>query len=1261
MDIVVLVLLVIPIMLLVLGGWVGWALRGARMRRNHRIHPRHVPPPDEIYQQGFLAGRADALQDVAEGRVGGDAGSRVPGHSGIGERSGGGAFLPTAGGETVPTASPAGVVRSAPGGAGEGALPTPPAEGAAGAGLPTAADPVPSAEQIAAEKAARDLRNINVALYSASVLFVAAGGLFTLAAVPGVARAATISVVVALFYVGGLVLHSRLPRLRPAAVAFAGTGLALLPAAGLLFGVLTGQGSAAWFGTAVIGTAAYLLAAVRLNSRVVAFLALPFFLSVALSSVSLLGGALIWYFTCSIAVAAVLAVLLRFAPSLLPQLLARVVVETHRLLTPLALLASLALGSLLTDTDRAVLWGVAGTYYAGVLTLLTTHRIQHLSLLRIVGTVATAFTLTAAGVSGAWVVLVLTAAVALQLVVMLVRREQVVSFLGAGLDPGEGRSPGESPERAASLYRLDTVCSFWLASTGGLLSAALGWSSLVGLADPASRPDPLLPILLLLVLGMVCAVRAGGRWELSVLPGIALGLVPLGPEPWRTEVVLLLTAAYLVARAVGSSDAQRSRFVLGARAVATVLVPVVVLVHLPQAGPAGTGQLAALSFLVALTANVVVEVLPPHRDRAYREWILSVAAGVGLLVAVGLAGSADGGGLVRTGLWLAVAMGLAVTLSSVPSARARDGRPVTAPARSSGGGSRPRVMARVLEAAAPVSLVVVGLAGAPHWFGFRSYEALLALTVAHAALMAGRHRGRIRRGAYLLGAQLSFSALVAVISRDHGLSAHAVLVVLALTVAAQETVRVLLRRRLGDTGLQSSSAWLSIGALAVLPFVQLALPDAPRLDVVVVHLVLLAGVSILLFIVQRKDGAAYPVLYAAAALVAVLRGVLPTAGEGWLPEAPLTASTATLTALGAVAALTALRLRSGRRRVILPSRVGAVLFLTEATFLSVTGGTPWDQVLVAATTAAAAFAWSRREALAWLDAGGTVAVILAVTLWVTDIVASSVGRRPGDLVLLLLGAGIAAALLYLLRLVLPRGNAPVLRGRLLGATGLGWTAIVALLAMMPDTSAVAGASGLAVVAVLGVLEIPAGRRGPYGEGAFLVTALAVQRIAWLVLDGMDLFWAAQWWVVALAVLSGYSYLSTGRRMRGREAVGSAGLPGAIRHRGVIWLTGAALILSGSGLATVLGGSAGAQVWALCGHIALLVTGVALSRRSFSSWGAVGIFLALLWFLRGFTFILLAVAALLLLAFAIWKLNGQTRATPTEEPDREHAPGSHSPR
>ena len=88
-------------------------------------------------------------------------------------------------------------------------------------------------EAAAARKAKRDQQNINVTLYVASLLLVAAGALFVGTSLPALFRFVGIWFITALFYVSGMVIHSRVPRLRPAAVAFVGTGLALIPVTGL--------------------------------------------------------------------------------------------------------------------------------------------------------------------------------------------------------------------------------------------------------------------------------------------------------------------------------------------------------------------------------------------------------------------------------------------------------------------------------------------------------------------------------------------------------------------------------------------------------------------------------------------------------------------------------------------------------------------------------------------------------------------------------------------------------------------------------------------------------------------------------------------------------------------------------------------------------------------------------------------------------------------------------------------------------------------
>jgi hypothetical protein len=135
----------------------------------------------------------------------------------------------------------------------------------------------------------------------------------------------------------------------------------------------------------------------------------------------------------------------------------------------------------------------------------------------------------------------------------------------------------------------------------------------------------------------------------------------------------------------------------------------------------------------------------------------------------------------------------------------------------------------------------------------------------------------------------------------------------------------------------------------------------------------------------------------------------------------------------------------------------------------------------------------------------------------------------------------------------------------------------------------------------------------------LVLVLAVQRLHAVAAGWIDPFWALQWWVVAGTLVAAYEFV------RGRE------------QRGTIVLAVAASGLSRSGFGTIILSDADKQVLALLGHGGLLVAGVMLSRKLFTVWGAVGIALALLWFVRGFTFLLVAVAALAPLASAVWTL------------------------
>lgn len=202
----------------------------------------------------------------------------------------------------------------------------------------------PTPEELQAEKERRTLKNLNALLYVGSFLIVAAMALFVTLTMPATVKLVSLAAVIAAFYIAGLSLHARVERLRPAALAFVGTGLAILPFFGLALTSLGGVStSVAWFATSVIGIIAYGVAAVRLQSQLVSFLTMAFILSFALSSVSTLGLGMMWYFIVLIGVSLVLNTIHYLAPKSIPQIFTQPVEQTAKIATPVTLIASLVL------------------------------------------------------------------------------------------------------------------------------------------------------------------------------------------------------------------------------------------------------------------------------------------------------------------------------------------------------------------------------------------------------------------------------------------------------------------------------------------------------------------------------------------------------------------------------------------------------------------------------------------------------------------------------------------------------------------------------------------------------------------------------------------------------------------------------------------------------------------------------------------------------------------------------------------------------
>jgi hypothetical protein len=238
-----------------------------------------------------------------------------------------------------------------------------------------------SPEQLQAEKAKESLKNFNILLFMGSLLLVAAGAAFVAAAMPNSVKLFGVWILVLTFYSAGMALHYNSERLRAAAVAFIGTGLALVPFAGVALHQLGEVDPAvAWCVTSLIGLIGYFFAAIRLQSQVVSYLTLAFVISLASSFTESVGVPLVWNFVVIIGIGLVFNMVAIVKPNWVPKLFAKPIEQSGQIVTPVALVASLFLYNRMSLFSYEIVFGVATLHY--VVTWLQTRRAEYEAIVR---------------------------------------------------------------------------------------------------------------------------------------------------------------------------------------------------------------------------------------------------------------------------------------------------------------------------------------------------------------------------------------------------------------------------------------------------------------------------------------------------------------------------------------------------------------------------------------------------------------------------------------------------------------------------------------------------------------------------------------------------------------------------------------------------------------------------------------------------------------------------------------------------------------
>ncbi|MCP8998375.1 hypothetical protein NFC73_01310 [Pseudarthrobacter sp. RMG13] len=512
---------------------------------------------------------------------------------------------------------------------------------------PTAPVPPRIPPQSPAERQARrekrDRQNINITLYVASLLLVAAAALFIGTSLPPMLRFAGVCAVTALFYGAGFVLHARVPRLKPAAVAFTGTGLALVPVTGLaLYNFALHHGPSAWLITSLIGTAAYVAAAVRLESRVLVYLSFTFVASTAFSGVSILGGALVWYFAALIAVAVLLTGIALTRPRWLPPVYVRPLLVLHPLVVPAVAVAATCVPLQVDKAEYALVIGMCGVYFALMAAVPGRFRLINFYAARAALTVAAAveiWHLTGRGTDALLAAGVLFAAQAVGLAFLSARltgwfHQQQPGSSGAGNSPNAAGGRWQVDAWATFALQLAATTAFSIQETAVGVFRAMGGNGSVA----AATTVPLwVPVALSLVTGMVLAAKWAGRAEWAPVAALVLaGMVSPSMGAWPLAGMLLAAAGFWAIRGVFAAGDFRGRLVLGSRLALTWAVPVAAAAVMDD-GP-GRAEASVFALLLALVCQ---QLLTAFLERAgvrtlAPEATLGVFGAGGALVLVGM-------------------------------------------------------------------------------------------------------------------------------------------------------------------------------------------------------------------------------------------------------------------------------------------------------------------------------------------------------------------------------------------------------------------------------------------------------------------------------------------------------------------------------------------------------------------------------------------------------------------------------------------------
>ena len=1063
----------------------------------------------------------------------------------------------------------------------------------------------------------RELRNINITLYVASLLLVAAGALFLSFALAPVAKLVGLCLVAASFYAAGLIVHKVRQTLRPAAAAFTGTGLALLPLCAIAtYTTLQIPGSTVWFIFSLLGTLAFGYATIRLRSRVLAWLAVLILISTAASSGALLQQGVLAYLVALLALSVAFQLLTVRSQAVRDSPFNAAINTSIQLLPPLVFLAAWVMLGELRDRDYFWIFLLLSAHYLIATRLRANWRGVHFAAARFLFVLAL-------GVGMAYLEVEPTPALTVLLLVLVAQAALVTIYEPAYRGGFAVGSQWVGIEKAvlwglslvllAALYEVadrDGGTSWWLT----LILVPL---LLIGLTWLTRQGGNLEPVVILAVTGATLLEDEQHWW----LPLPALTLAALGLSLVCRKPPLLLARStaelrWLLLLAIGAKLGQSLHMLLGGAER-----------HLALSGIVGVWAVTVL----LLARNALRAVVAPRSAVARYFTLGRLIASFLLLVALAAVtrapGAALGEGTTFLGFgvvaWSAVLLLGAVLVIILTGVRTDSG--TEGQVAASAGGA-------VL--AALVLLFALSFRDDLWWLV--PVVALLNLGyLFHALRQSVGRRWRIAHAAL---AQLHFTVAIWWTVDHFALDLHGQFSVLILSVLLPQGVRLAHASR-RNRPLRSELEVITLGLLAALPLLLAFYGASPReADRGTVLLGLCAWIGYALLAHSALSRSSYrqwlllPVVVGAVGLAMVPAAAM-NPGTGWIRQPLWAEGTALwlLAGLVLVAGITEYVWRTnGSHRAI---RLVA-LVLPLVTMLGYQDSRGWVAfALLLAAGASGLLVHTRRLAWCALSAAG-FGMVASYTGWRAVSPTGPLVEGSLDLSWSMLGAALVLLVVALLhgRFTDPQPGYPDRlaatpqsvgqASRLYYASMLGAGLVAGLNAHLLHTRAlpVLGGAGLLLLVLLvaRVHELPAAWAHHGTDALISVGALLGLRSYAVLLHEPPASGALLYLAVVAAGIGV-------RHLRAR----------AVPSR--YWLMGAAALASAGELASVADAGALTQMLVLVFFAALLAFAVLRGEKLFTWWAAVAITAAVLWFLRNYVFLLLVLLAAGLILLAIMKL------------------------